>query len=251
MLVSYDNKITGGFMFSPETSGLIGEYGRIDREFNAQAWLCGKTTMEEFTGGLQPDGTIKAKFSKQLRGNFNNQQITSTVELKKAADSTFSELNNKFNQYDSNEQLYNLLKTQVNDNTAIFALYGFIISADVLNTYCEPTRYIPTTYIKYIISYQNNINIEEEMIKYFMDMGANKEQSLILAEKYADNIKQQLSNFLERDYKELKKSNQSFTKKEYCKLYDSHAKELISYKINEIKKTMPNAYKKYFEQKSL
>ena len=65
MLVSYDNKITGGFMFSPETSGLIGEYGRIDREFNAQAWLCGKTTMEEFTGGLQPDGTIKAKFSKE------------------------------------------------------------------------------------------------------------------------------------------------------------------------------------------
>lgn len=65
MLVSYDNKITGGFMFSPETSGLIGEYGHIDREFNAQAWLCGKTTMEEFTGGLQPDGTIKAKFSKE------------------------------------------------------------------------------------------------------------------------------------------------------------------------------------------
>lgn len=65
MLVSYDNKITGGFMFSPETSGLIGEYGRIDREFNAQAWLCGKTTMEEFTGGLQTDSTIKAKFSKE------------------------------------------------------------------------------------------------------------------------------------------------------------------------------------------
>lgn len=65
MLVSYDNKITGGLMFSPETSGLIGEYGCINREFNAQAWLCGKTTMEEFTGGLQPDGTIKAKFSKE------------------------------------------------------------------------------------------------------------------------------------------------------------------------------------------
>ena len=65
MLVSYNNKISGGFMFTPEAAGLIGEYGRIDREFNAQAWLCGKTTMEEFTGGLQPDGTIKAKFSKE------------------------------------------------------------------------------------------------------------------------------------------------------------------------------------------
>lgn len=65
MLVSYNNKITGGFMFSPETAGLISEYGRIDREFNAKAWLCGKTTMEEFTGGLQPDGAIKVKFSKE------------------------------------------------------------------------------------------------------------------------------------------------------------------------------------------
>lgn len=65
MLVSYNNKISGGFMFTPEAAGLIAEYGRIDREFNAQAWLCGKTTMEEFTGGLQPDGTIKAKFSKE------------------------------------------------------------------------------------------------------------------------------------------------------------------------------------------
>lgn len=65
MLVSYNNKISGGFMFTPEAAGLIAEYGRIDREFNANAWLCGKTTMEEFTGGLQPDGTIKAKFSKE------------------------------------------------------------------------------------------------------------------------------------------------------------------------------------------
>lgn len=65
MLVSYNNKISGGFMFTPEAAGLIAEYGRIDREFNANAWFCGKTTMEEFTGGLQPDGTIKAKFSKE------------------------------------------------------------------------------------------------------------------------------------------------------------------------------------------
>ena len=65
MLVSYNNKISGGFMFTPEVAGLIAEYGRIDREFNANAWFCGKTTMEEFTGGLQPDGTIKAKFSKE------------------------------------------------------------------------------------------------------------------------------------------------------------------------------------------
>lgn len=28
MLVSKDNKISGGFMFTPEAAGLIGDYGR-------------------------------------------------------------------------------------------------------------------------------------------------------------------------------------------------------------------------------
>lgn len=55
MLVSYNNKISGGFMFAPEAAGQIAEYGRIDREFNARAWLCGKNTMEEFIGVRRPD----------------------------------------------------------------------------------------------------------------------------------------------------------------------------------------------------
>lgn len=55
MLVSYNNKISGSFMFSSEAAGLIAEYGRIDKSFNAGAWLCGKTTMAEFTGGRCPD----------------------------------------------------------------------------------------------------------------------------------------------------------------------------------------------------
>lgn len=55
MLVSYNNKISGSFMVAPEAAGLIAEYGRIDRRFAAEAWLCGKTTMEEFTGYRQPD----------------------------------------------------------------------------------------------------------------------------------------------------------------------------------------------------
>lgn len=62
MLTSYNNKISGNFMFSPETSSLVSEYVRIDRDFKAEAWLCGKTTMEEFTGHLKPDsnaGTVK------------------------------------------------------------------------------------------------------------------------------------------------------------------------------------------------
>lgn len=62
MLVSYNNKISGGFMFTPEAAELAGKYGQIDRAFNAKVWLCGKTTMAEFTGNLQPDlntGTVR------------------------------------------------------------------------------------------------------------------------------------------------------------------------------------------------
>lgn len=65
MLVSYNNKISGGFMFTPEAAVLISAYGRIHKGFNAQAWLCGKTTMEEFTGGRKPDlSTLKTPLPK-------------------------------------------------------------------------------------------------------------------------------------------------------------------------------------------
>lgn len=68
MLVSLNNKISGGFMSAPETAGLTAEYGRIDKEFKAKAWLCGKTTMEEFTGRLQPD--LNQAADKYLRTDF-------------------------------------------------------------------------------------------------------------------------------------------------------------------------------------
>jgi len=173
----------------------------------------------------------------------------SNSEFSKKTDDVFSELNKETNKFDTNEQLYDELKKRLkdNDNTAISAFYGFITSANILNVYCKPTGYIPEKYIKAITSYQNNINLEEELIKSFINMGASRNQSLILVEKYADNMKEQFTKLLERDYQDFKKVNPSYTKKEYCKFYDLNAKEIISLKINEIKNTIPTAYKKYFE----
>ena len=175
----------------------------------------------------------------------------SNSEFSKKTDDVFSELNKETNKFDTNEQLYDELKKRLkdNDNTAISAFYGFITSANILNVYCKPTGYIPEKYIKAITSYQNNINLEEELIKSFINMGASRNQSLILVEKYADNMKEQFTKLLERDYQDFKKVNPSYTKKEYCKFYDLNAKEIISFKINEIKKHMPNAYKMYFQMK--
>lgn len=58
MTSSIDGKVTGDFLSVPECQQPIEEYYRINREFHADAFACGRVTMEEsFTGGWQPDYT--------------------------------------------------------------------------------------------------------------------------------------------------------------------------------------------------
>lgn len=56
MLMSLDGKVTGDFLFAPRCEKATEEYYRINREWNAQAYACGRVTMEgSFTGGWYPD----------------------------------------------------------------------------------------------------------------------------------------------------------------------------------------------------
>ena len=56
MLVSIDGKITGEYMDLQVTNALTEEYYRINREYMADAYCCGRVTMEgSFTGGVKPD----------------------------------------------------------------------------------------------------------------------------------------------------------------------------------------------------
>lgn len=58
MLISIDGKITGKYMDEPTTIALTEEYYRINREYKADAYCCGRVTMEgSFTGGAKPDLT--------------------------------------------------------------------------------------------------------------------------------------------------------------------------------------------------
>ena len=58
MLTSIDGKITGEYLSSPVGETLCEEYYRINREYKADAYLCGRITMEgSFTGGKSPDLT--------------------------------------------------------------------------------------------------------------------------------------------------------------------------------------------------
>ena len=54
ILSSLDGKINGPFMAAEATTTLSGEYGRIRREMNADAWLYGTTTAKEFVNYREP-----------------------------------------------------------------------------------------------------------------------------------------------------------------------------------------------------
>ncbi|MBQ8383250.1 MAG: dihydrofolate reductase family protein [Clostridia bacterium] len=56
MLTSIDGKVTGDFLSDPAVADAVEEYYRINREFAADAYACGRITMEgSFTGGWYLD----------------------------------------------------------------------------------------------------------------------------------------------------------------------------------------------------
>jgi len=58
MLISIDGKVTGDFLFKPECEQSTEVYYQINRDYKADAFACGRVTMEgSFTGGFYPDLT--------------------------------------------------------------------------------------------------------------------------------------------------------------------------------------------------
>lgn len=56
MLQSIDGKVTGMFLFQTSSAVATEEYYRINREYKADAFACGRITMEDsFTAGYEPD----------------------------------------------------------------------------------------------------------------------------------------------------------------------------------------------------
>lgn len=56
MTISIDGKVTGSFLNREECVTATEEYYRLNREIPAEAFACGRVTMEEsFTGGWYPD----------------------------------------------------------------------------------------------------------------------------------------------------------------------------------------------------
>ena len=58
MTTSIDGKVTGEFLSLPESEAAVEAYYKINRKYKADAYACGRVTMEgSFTGGFQPDLT--------------------------------------------------------------------------------------------------------------------------------------------------------------------------------------------------
>lgn len=56
MVTSLDGKVTGDFLFAPECADATALYYQINRDYRADAFACGRVTMEgSFTGGWYPD----------------------------------------------------------------------------------------------------------------------------------------------------------------------------------------------------
>lgn len=56
MTISIDGKVTGKFLETPQGLMASDEYYRVHRDFHADAFACGRITMEgSFTGGWYPD----------------------------------------------------------------------------------------------------------------------------------------------------------------------------------------------------
>lgn len=56
MTTSLDGKVTGDFLFSSECASATELYYQINREYEADGFICGRVTMEgSFTGGWYPD----------------------------------------------------------------------------------------------------------------------------------------------------------------------------------------------------
>ena len=68
MTISIDGKVTGSFLNREECVPATEEYYRLNREIPAEAFACGRVTMEEsFTGGWYPDlsGFANAKLNRE------------------------------------------------------------------------------------------------------------------------------------------------------------------------------------------
>ncbi len=191
---------------------------------------------------------IRQKFFSQIE--YQDTQIKNKIDNN--IDKLYYEQNNYFNNKTFEEIQKDFKMNTKDDVIAELAIpLGFFGSVDVIIEFCEPTGYIPEKFIAKVNSYKKGVDFDKKFINIFVNaVGANKPKVLYAGQtlliKQKELLRNQGMRLLEDDYINTLKNDPSFTKKEYCKIYDDYAEEMIFEKIQRIKDVAPSTYKKYF-----
>lgn len=166
-------------------------------------------------------------------------------------DSLIDEKSNELNKFDtSTEIMEHAQKTvQIKDGdiTALSNIMGLFMQAEALKEFCATSGHIPTKYINAVKSYNKNNKLDMDIINEFIKEGSSREEANILLTKLKEMSLKTHKIVLEKDFVEMQNGEAS-SKADYCILYDIYADDFISDKLDKIKATIPETYKKYFPQ---
>ena len=126
-----------------------------------------------------------------------------------------------------------------NDVNEVSFIYGFMSSKEGLVNYCEKTGYVPNDYVK---QYNNEFSYtKQKMDKIINTMPENYKTEFDAAVEKFSSIEDPFG--YEADYQRVvnkySEEGKVLTKKEYCKMYDDKAQEIIQYKKQLLKEKMP------------
>ena len=173
---------------------------------------------------------------------------TTSKELNNALEG----LNDKLNQM-SVEDLQTFFKSQSGSKDkeikAVSGAIGFFMNGDIIRDFCMQTELIPDKYINLRNSYRTNIDLDEDFIEILTrKKGLSRDQAIFVLKGVKATFSQQLGRTLENEYLLIHQQDSSFTKTDYCKIYDDHAVEIISDALNVARNKLSDKYQKYFRE---
>lgn len=173
--------------------------------------------------------------------------------FKQGVKKDLQELNAEMNQMSSAEELKAFFKNHSSskdkDTKAVSVAIGFFMNGDIVRDFCMQTGYVPDKYINLRNSYKTGIDLDKNFVEIVTQKeGVSKEQAVFVLKEVKETISQQLNRILENEYLQIRQQAPSFTKADYCKIYDDHASEIISTSLNEMQNRLSDKYPKYFKE---
>lgn len=137
-------------------------------------------------------------------------------------------------------KIHSTIKSTVNKSevkSAVFTRIFYLSSTEYLKMYCKDTGYIPNNFINsFSESFKNSIQHADEIIE---QNGFNKNEL-----NNNSNFKNKIFAEYHKDFKQYqaKLNTGKTSKKDYCKMYDENAINMVTTKINVFKNAKPDLF---------